>query len=132
MLLDQPAHLQPFAQPQLLDARIDARDLEFVAQRNLTMRVGEVEPEQVGEVLDRRLGAHRIRSRQRRDGVHAVEQEVRTDARLERADPCARLELDVAAPLMGHMEVPQRQHPDDRRDADIGQQEFPVLARENS
>ena len=101
MSLDQPAHLQSIAQPQLLDALIDARDLEFVAQRNLTMRVGEVEPEQVGEILDRLLGARRIRARQRRDRVHAVEQKVRLDPRLKRADPCARLEFDVAAPFDG-------------------------------
>ena len=96
------------------------------------MRVGEVEPEQVGKILDRRLGARWIRSRQRRDGVHAVEQEVRLDACLKRADPCSRLELDVAAPLVRDVEVPQRQRPDDRRDAYIGQQELPVLTRENS
>ena len=51
---------------------------------------------------------------------------------LKRADPCSRLELDAAAPFVGNVEVPQRERSDDRRDAHVGQQELPVLARENA
>ena len=37
------------------------------------MGLGEVEPEQVGKILDRRLCARWISSRQRRDGVHIAD-----------------------------------------------------------
>ena len=72
------------------------------------------------------------RARQRGDRVHAVEEEVRADARLQRTDARARLELDVAPPLVRDVEVAQRERTDDRADAEVRQQERPVLAREEA
>ncbi len=117
---------EPVAEPQLLDALVDARNFQFLAQRDLGPRVVQADTEEVGEVLDRLLRARRVRARERRDRVQAVEQEVRADARLQRPNPRPRLELDAAAPLECDVEVAQRDRPDDRGDGEVRQQERPV------
>ena len=91
------------------------------------MRVAQRRAKQIGEVLDGLFRALRVAARQRRDRVHAVEQEVRADARLQRLDARLRFRAHVLLPLMRHEEVPQQQRRDDERDAGIAQQERPVL-----
>ena len=81
-IVDVPAHLQPFAQAQFLDALVDRRYLEFLLERCAVLRAAEIRAQQVGQILDRFLGLTRIRTCQRRDRVHAVEQKVRPDQRL--------------------------------------------------
>src|SRR6185436_14613418 len=72
-----PLHSQPFAQAQLLDPLVRTRDFDFVLQRDARVRVAQARTEQIGEVLHCLLGALRRRARERRDSVHAVEEEVR-------------------------------------------------------
>ena len=71
------------------------------------------------------------RARQRGDGVHAVEQEVRADARLQRADARARLELDAAPPFAAsRRSSAARARRRSRRCRALRQQEGPVPRRE--
>ena len=62
----------------------------------LSLKVGA---EQVGEILHGRFRARRVAARERGDGVHAVEEEVRADARLQCMHARRRAQLDAAAPL---------------------------------
>ena len=122
-------HVEPVAEPQRFDALIDARELELFLEPQRAVRVAQRRAKQIGEILDGLLGALRVAARQRRDRVHAVEQEVRPDARLQRLDARLRFRAHVLLPLMRHEEVPQQQRRDDQRDAGVAQQERPVLAR---
>ena len=97
-------------------------------QRDARVRVAQAGAEQIREILHCLLGALRDRARQRSDGVHAVEEEVRADARLQRTDARQRFHLDAALPLGAHVEVAQRQRADDETDAEVAQQEAGVIA----
>src|SRR6185312_10975224 len=83
-LIDVPYHLQPISEPQLLDALVDARDFQLLLEGDGVALLAEVRAEEVCQVLHGLLRERRIRACERGDGVHAVEQEVRTDARLQR------------------------------------------------
>ena len=56
---------------------------------------------------------------------------MRLDPGLQRSDPCECLELHAAPPFVGDVEVPEGHGADDGREPDVGQQEPPVLARED-
>ncbi len=66
----------------------------------------------------------RVGARERGDRIHAVEQEMRADPCLERAHAALRLGFDIAAPLVRHVEVAQRESARDRADGEISQHEF--------
>ena len=106
-------HREAVAEPQRFDALIDARELELFFEPQRAVRVAQRGAEQIGEILDGFLGALRVAARQRRDRVHAVEQEVRPDARLQRLDARARFGAHVLLPLMRDEEVAQQQRRDD-------------------
>ena len=78
---------QPLAQAQLLDARVLPAQRDLVGERRELAVVGHQHAEQFRQVLERVLGAPRIAADQRQHGVHAVEQEMRPDARLQRLQP---------------------------------------------
>ena len=75
-------HVEAVAQPQRFDALIDARQLELFLQPQRAVGVAERGAKQIGQILDGLFGALRVAARERRDRVHAVEQEVRPDTRL--------------------------------------------------
>ena len=126
-LADVPGHVEPVAEPQRFDALIDARELELFLEPERAVRVAQRRAKQIGQVLDGLLGALRVAARQCRDRVHAVEQEVRADARLQRLNARLRFRAHVLLPLMRDEEVAQQQRGDDDRDAGVAQQERPVL-----
>ena len=66
-----------------------------------------------------------IGASQRGDRVHAVEEEMRADARLQCADARQRFHLDAALPFGADIEVAQRQCADDEADGEVAQQESP-------
>ena len=76
-------------------------------------------PEEVGQVRDRLLGESRIGAGERGDRVHAVEQEMRPDSRLQRPDAALGLGLDVGLPLVRHVEVAKREPACDRADDEV-------------
>ena len=120
-----PVDAQPVTEAQLLHALIGARHVDLLGQRDLVALLVEVGAEQIGEILHGFLGARRVAARERGDGVHAVEQEVRADARLQRVHARLRLQLDVVAPLVRHVEIAQRQRGHDEGDAGVAHQERP-------
>ena len=107
--VDLPVDAQALAEPQLLHALVGARHVDLLGERDLVALLAEIGAEQIGEILHRLLGARRVAARERGDGVHAVEEEVRPDARLQRMHARARLHLDVVAPLVRHVEIAQRE-----------------------
>ena len=127
---DVPAHFEAVAESQRLDPLIDPRELELLLEAQRAMRVAQRRAEQVGEVLDRLLGAPWVAARERRDRVQAVEQEMRAHSRLQRLDPRARLGAQMPLPLVRDVEVAQQHRRDDHADALVAEQERPVLARE--
>ena len=85
-----PLHLEPVAETQLLDALIDARELELFFQAQRTVRVAQGGAEQVGEIFHRFLGARGIAACERGDRIHAVEQKMWPNARLQRLECATR------------------------------------------
>ena len=79
--------LQALAQAQLLELEILAAQLDFARQGGQIAVVGHQHAEQIGHVLQRRLGALGLLADQAQHGVDAVEQEMRPDARLQRLQP---------------------------------------------
>ena len=78
---------QPVAETRALDLEIGGRHLELVGERDeLLLRAAEDVAEDVGEPLDARLGLVRIGADQLRDGVEAVEEEVRVHLRPQRGE----------------------------------------------
>ncbi len=130
--VDAPGYRQPRAQPQLLDALIDARDFQLLLQRDDVALLAQVGAKQVGQILHRLLGLRRIGAGQRSDRVHAVEQEVRADSSLQRVYPRLGAHLDAAPPLQGHIEVTQRERRHDEADRHIAHQEGPRLGRKQA
>lgn len=68
-------------------------------------RPREARTEQVGQVQYSLLRLGRIARHQCGDAVEAVEQEVRTNARLQRFDPRPQLGLLLAPPLALQIEI---------------------------
>src|SRR6185295_7220101 len=64
-LIDVPHDVQPVAEPQLLDALINARDFQLLLERDGVALLVEVRAEKVGQVLHGLLGERRIRARER-------------------------------------------------------------------
>ena len=128
---DVPAYFQAIAESQFFDALINCGELEFLFQRRTVFRAPEVGAQQVGQVLDGFLGLARIRARQRGDRVHAVEQEMWANERLQGTDARLRFEHDAAAPLAGHVQITHRQGDDDRADRNGTEQEAEVRVLDN-
>ena len=80
---------------------------------------------QVGEVLHGFLGAPRIGAREGRYGIHAVEQKMRSDTRLQRVDARPGLGPYVQAPLVRDEKIAQQHGSHDQRDAEVAQQKRP-------
>ena len=117
---------QAIAETLLLDAQIDLGELYLSRQRRQRLRVRERGTEQVGQVFDDLFGEIRVDAGQAGDGVHAVEQEVRPDQCLQRADARLRLEDDAAAPLARHVQVAHGEGDEDRTRRHGAQQEVGV------
>ena len=81
--LDVPVDLEPIAEAQLLELEILAAQLDFVGQRREVAVVAHQHAKEIGQILERRLGAARLAAHQRQHRGDAVEQEVRPDARLQ-------------------------------------------------
>ena len=75
------------AQAQLFQIEILPAQLDLVGERRKLPVVAHQHPEQVGQVLQCRLGAPRLGTDEREHGVDAVEQEMRPYARLQRLQP---------------------------------------------
>ena len=114
--VDVPAHPQTIAEAQLLYPLVDRCDFQLLLQRDPVLRAAQVGAHQVGEILDSFLGAGRIGSRQRCDGVQAVEKKMWADQRLQGTDARLRFEHDAAAPFTGNVEVAHGEGDDDRAD----------------
>src|SRR5690606_31471996 len=84
-LVDIPFDSQALAQAELFDASVRTCDLDLLLERDAGARIVETRAKQVCEILDRLFRLLRIRARQRCDRIHAVEQEVGANARLQRA-----------------------------------------------
>ena len=117
------SHLQPLAQAQLLHALVGARHVQFLCQGDDVALVAQGGAEQVGQILHRLLGARGIAAREGGDGVHAVEEEVRPDARLQGMHARGGAQLDAAAPVVRDVEVAQREPGDDEPDPGIADHE---------
>src|SRR5512137_183738 len=125
-------HLEAGTEAQLLDALVDARDLDFLAQADFLARLGERSSKQVGEVLDGFFGTCRVGACERGNGVHAVEEEMRSDTRLQRAKSGTSLDFDAAPPFIRDVEIAQRQAADDGTDGDVRQEEGGVIGWKQS
>ena len=117
--VDLPVDLQALPEAQSLDALVGARDLDLVRQRDPLAMLAQRRAEQVREVGDRLFRHSRVAARERGDGVHAVEQEMRTDARLQRAHAALRLGLDIGLPLVRDVEVAQCNPGRDRANGEV-------------
>ena len=80
---------QPVGEPDRLDAQILAHELELVPERDLLRAVGAHDPPQhVAQLLEHAGGGRGVAvAHDDRDGVEAVEQEVRLELDAERAHP---------------------------------------------
>ncbi len=103
--IDPPVHLQPVAQAVLLDRQVTPRQLQLIPPGHQCARPREARTEQVGQVQYSLLRLGRIARHQCGDAVEAVEQEVRTNARLQRFDPRPQLGLLLAPPLALQIEI---------------------------
>ena len=76
--------LQPVPEPGLLDFEVGAGEVHLVLeQRPFALRSAQRVAEDVGELLDRPVGAEGVLVDQSGDGVERVEQEVRVDLRAQ-------------------------------------------------
>ncbi len=90
--IELPHHLQPAAEADLLDRQVAPRQLDLVVAGVTALGIDrERDPEQLGQVLEQRLGALRVASHQTERTVQGVEQEVRPDARLQFGQPRGRI-----------------------------------------
>ena len=87
MLFRCHSTLQAVAESQLLQREVLPAQLDLVGERHEIAVVAHQHAEQIGHVLERGLGALRVRAHEREHGVDAVEQEMRADARLQRLQP---------------------------------------------
>ena len=76
--------------------------------------VAERGAKKIGEIFDRAFGLLRPLRNQARDRVHAVEQKVRANARLQRIESRLRFGANARAPLFEHVEVAQQRRTDQR------------------
>ena len=125
--VDLPVDLQPLPEAQPLDALVGARDLDLMRKRDAFAVLAQRCAEQVREVGDRLFRHLRVAARERGDGVHAVEQEMRADARLQRPHAALRLGLDVGLPLVRDIEVAKREPGRDRAHGEILQLHAQVI-----
>ena len=107
-LLALPRHPQAFAEAQLFDREVALGQRDFLRQRRRLVAGAQRRAEEVGQVEHGALGALRVLAHQAGDGVHAVEQEVRADARLQRIGLGAGTGAHLRAPGVDRVEV--RQH----------------------
>ena len=93
LLLGAPCQLREFVLGFLLLLRLSLLSLAALNGLVLVLVLVQFELEQVREILHCLLGLRRIGPRQRRDGVHAVEEKMWADAGLQGVDTGARLHL---------------------------------------
>ena len=120
--------VQAIAEAQLFDAQVVIHQVELFAERARCLAAAERGAEKIGEILDRALGLGRARADQARDRVHAVEEEMRADARLQRVDLRLRCGLDAFLPELEHEEVAQQRRRDQRRDRRVAEHETQIVA----
>ena len=125
--VDLPVDLQALPEAQSLDALVGARDLDLVRQRDPLAMLAQRRAEQVRKIGDRLFRHLRVAARERGDGVHAVEQEMRADASLQRAHATLRLGLDIDLPLVRDVEVAQRNPGCDRANGEVLQLQAQVV-----
>src|SRR5687767_11389681 len=82
-----PGDSQPLAEAQALDVGVALEQRDLVGEAYELPRIGHQRAEQIRQVLERALGALRVAPDERQHRVQAVEQEMRTDARLQRLQP---------------------------------------------
>ena len=111
---DVQFHMQALAQTQLFDIQIAPHQVQFLAQRAACGVVTQCRTEQIGQVLDCALGVLRPQRDKARDRVHAVEQEMWPDARLQRLEARLGLGAHARAPLFQHIEIAQQRRTDQR------------------
>ena len=106
-LLARPAHLQAFAQAQGFDREVTLGQFHFLAQAGIGFAGAERGAEQVGQVEHRAFGDDRIAAHEAGDGVHAVEEEMRLDPRLQRIGLGARAGAHLRLPAVDREQVAQ-------------------------
>ncbi len=111
-----PFDLQTVAETDLLNLEVLARQLAFGRDRHQLARIGQQHAEQVGQIVQHRLGLVRIAAREAGDAVQAVEEKVRPDARLQRLHARLLLGLGVLLAAVLQDEVAQPGDTDQRRD----------------
>ena len=101
-------HRQPRTQAQLLDAQILLDQVQFVAQCRHSLVAAKRGAKQIGQIFDGALGLAGPGSDQADDGVHAVEQEVRSDPCLQCIDLRLGRRFNATAPALDDDQVAQQ------------------------
>ena len=102
---DPEARGEAVLEARLLDREVALQELQLLAQRDVRPpRVLQRDPQEVRELQDHALGRVRLRLQERRDRVQRVEQEVRLELHLQRAELGLR-ELGLE-PGRGELAVP--------------------------
>ncbi len=125
--LHVPLHRQSLAQAQGLDIQVTPRHGDFRLQCGALIRTVQRGAKQVRQIMDGLLGDIRVRARQRGNGIHAVEQEMGTDACLQGRHPGTGLGLQLLAPLALDKQVAQGDGRDQRADPEAAQQKDTVM-----
>ncbi|MNE72362.1 hypothetical protein D3C80_1682970 [compost metagenome] len=89
----------------MLNRQISFGQFQLLAPGHQAAGFGQAGAKQVGQVQHRLLGLERIDHHQAGDTVQAVEQEVRTDPRLQGFDARTQLGLFLSAPLALQIEI---------------------------
>src|SRR5690606_37422906 len=104
--INLPLYLQAVTETQLLDLQVVPAQGQLLRQRN-QRRLGQAGAEQFGQVLHHPLCRLRVGSDQAGNTVHAVEQKVRPDARLQCLDPRLQFCLLLIAQLLLQIQIAQ-------------------------
>ncbi len=111
----------------MLDTLVGADNLQLLFERDDVALFTQVGAKQVREVLNGLFRTLWVAASQRGDRVHAVEQEMRPDAGLQRIDPRRGLHLDVASPLMRYVEISEGECRHDQANRRVAQQKCPRI-----
>ena len=116
---DGPFHLQALTQAQAFDGQVAPAQVEFPGQGNLLVVGAQAGAEQLGQIQHRVFGLVRVAGNEAGDAVHAVEQEMGLDARLQGGQLRLHLRLALLLPLVLQVKVAQHHQGDQ-----CGQQQF--------
>jgi len=113
---EPPAYLEALTEAQALDTEVAFDESNLLTHRDRLARIGQARAEEVGEILHRALGQRGLGARERGDGVHAVEEEMRTNARLQGLQSRLRLGREAVTVMKLHVEIAQHQRRNDSAD----------------